>query len=217
MGPKGGVRRRSDAGVHERPAADSAACCRASASRRTKSTWAAVKGFPRERRAGSRRHLCLERHRRASTSVPDSRGVTINVHYSISAAAADRLPAAPGRRPRRLLPDGRQGLLAARATTTASSATSIAGTCRRPTRRPRCRRRRSRSCSGSKRRFRSIPQADPRRHLGMEQGLREGRLRQRDRSPPAAGQRRLGSGRHQLQHVPLDHRRAPASRWARRA
>ena len=42
---------------------------------------------------------------------------------------------------------------------------------------------------------------------GMEQGVREGRLRQRHRSPPAARQGRLGSGRHQLQHVPLDHGR----------
>ena len=58
-----------------------------------------------------------------------------------------------------------------------------------------------------------VPQADPRGHSGMEQGVREGRLRQRDRGPPAARRRRLGPGRHQLQHVPLDHLRAPASPW----
>ena len=40
----------------------------------------------------------------------------------------------------------------------------------------------------------------------MESGLREGRLRHRDRGPPAARCDRLGSRGCQLQHVPLDHR-----------
>ena len=62
-----------------------------------------------------------------------------------------------------------------------------------------------------------LSQADPRRHRRMEQGLREGRLRQRHRSPPAAGQRRLGSGRHSTTTRSAGSRPAPASRWAPRA
>ena len=60
------------------------------------------------------------------------------------------------------------------------------------------------------------PQADPRGNFGVEQGVREGRFRQCHRGPPAARQRRLGPGRHQLQHVPLDHFERRHSRWARR-
>ena len=119
-----------------------------------KSTWAEVKGFPDNVElqvaatyaSGGQAEI---------DSVPDSRGVTINVHYSISELPQHRLSAAAGRRPRRLLPHGRSRTFRGRATATGSCATSTAGTCRRPTPRPRCRRRRSRSSSGSRRRFRS--------------------------------------------------------------
>ena len=46
-----------------------------------------------------------------SMSVADSRGVTINVHYSISKFPRPGYQAATGRRSRRLFRDGRQGLL----------------------------------------------------------------------------------------------------------
>ena len=62
-----------------------------------------------------------------------------------------------------------------------------------------------------------VSQADPRRHPGMEQGVREGGLLRRDRSAAAAGRCAVGAGRHSLQHVSAGSRRAWALRWARRA
>ena len=47
-------------------------------------------------------------------TVPDSRGVTLVIHYSISRLKTDRLPAAAGRQPRGLLPHRGQGLLEGR-------------------------------------------------------------------------------------------------------
>ena len=43
------------------------------------------------------------------------------------------------------------------------------------------------------------------RHSGMEQGLRQARLHRGDRSPRAKRPGRFRSGRHPLQHLPLDH------------
>ena len=55
------------------------------------------------------------------------------------------------------------------------------------------RRPRSRSSSGSRRRCPSSTANRSARGFGVEQGLREGRLRQRDRGAAAAGRGRLGS------------------------
>ena len=142
---------------------------------------------------------------RRSTPCPTSRGATINVHYSISKIPQHRLSAAAGRRPRRLLPHGRSRIFRARATATSSSATSTAGTCKRPTRRPTCRRRRSRSSSTSRRRCRS--NIARRSTTASTSGTRPSRrpALQRHRSATAGGQGRHGSGRHPLQLLPLDH------------
>ena len=119
---------------------------------RTSRPGPAVKGFHGQRRAGSRGHLCLERHAghrhgaptaaaRRSTSTTRSaccRRPAISRGWPTTASATSSRSSRTSRR---------------RATTTASCATSIAGTCKRPIPRPSCRRRRSRSSSGSKRRF----------------------------------------------------------------
>ena len=62
MSPQGAYRRRSDAGLHERPAADRPGAAGLLVRARTRSTWADVEGVAEERRAGSGRHVCLERH-----------------------------------------------------------------------------------------------------------------------------------------------------------
>ena len=175
-------------------------------SRENKSTWAAVKGF--------QDNVELEvaaTYASSGTqdidSVADSRGATINVHYSIS------LLPQTGYQPR--LADDRVGYFL-----TVVKDFSQKGDDDRfvryinrwdlqkadpsaelspPEEADHVLARKDDSVR--------LSQADPRRHPGMEQGLREGRLRQRHRSSPAARQRRLGSGRHQLQHVPLDHGR----------
>ena len=139
-------------------------------------------------------------------TVPDSRGATINVHYSISKIPQHRLSAAIGRRPRGLLPHGGEGFFAARATATSSSATSTAGTCKRPTRRP--------ILSPPKKPIMFyLEKTVPFKYRkAIRDGIYEwnkafekaGFSNAIDR--PAAGrQRRHGPGGHPLQHLPLDH------------
>ena len=87
-------------------------------------------------------------------TVPDSRGVTINIHYSISLLPADRLSAAAGRRPRGLLPDRGQGFFQEVGRGPVRALHQSLGLAEgRPVGRA-CRRPRSRSCSGSRRRCR---------------------------------------------------------------
>ena len=50
-----------------------------------------------------------------------------------------------------------------------------------------------------------VPPVRPRGHPGMEQGLREDRLHRRHPGPRPARRRRVRSGGHPLQHLPLDH------------
>ena len=83
MSPKGGDRGRSDAGLHERPAADLAGAAGLQLLAADKSTWAAVKGFKDNIELEVAATYASSGTPRLDT-VADSRGATINVHYSIS-------------------------------------------------------------------------------------------------------------------------------------
>ena len=119
-----------------------------------KSSWAAVKAFTDNVELEVAATYASGGMAEIDT-VPDSRGVTINVHYSISQDSANRLSAATGRRSRRLLPDGGQGFFEQDRPATSSSATSTAGICKRPILRPSSRRRKADRSFTSKRPCRS--------------------------------------------------------------
>ena len=64
---------------------------------------------------------------REMDNVPDTRGATVNVHYSISYLPLERLPAAAGRRSRRVFPHGAQKIIRKKEMTNSLCATSTAG------------------------------------------------------------------------------------------
>ena len=124
-------------------------------------------------------------------------------------AARRRLPAAPRRRPRRPLPHRRQGLqhrqqghhFRALRKPLAAGAGRAGGP------------QESQQAVGPEEEDRfldrkvgagGVPRLRPRGHSRMEQGVREDRLPRRHRGAPAR-KRGFRPGRHQLQHVPLDH------------
>ncbi len=201
--------------LHERPAADLDGAARLHL-RRRQLDLGRRQGLPKEHRGAGRRDVRVERqhgdrHGARHARRDDQRALLDQQ------AAEDRLPAAAGRRSRGLLPDRRRRTSRRRRATTTSSATSTAGTCRRPTRRP--------TVSPPKKPIifwleKTVPfkYRKPIRDGIAEwnKAFEKAGFVQRDRGAAAAGRRRLGPGRHQLQHVPLDHRRAPASPWARR-
>ena len=152
----------------------------------TKSTWADVEGFPKNvelQVAATYASSGLAN----IDSVPDARGVTVNVHYSIS-----ELPVT-SYKPR--LADDRVGYFVA-AQKDFSKKDLDDRFVRYITRwnlekaDPVGRRLDAEAADRLLAREDDsvqVSQADPRRHPRMEQGVREGRLLRRDRSPPAAG------------------------------
>ncbi len=141
-------------------------------------------GVSEERRIAGRRRL----FRVASNfdTVADPRGVQVHVHYSIS-----ELPPNNGYKTR--VADDRVGYFLTvlkdfsnKDETSTSSATSTAGSWKKPTRKPSCRRRRNRSCSTSRRRSRSScgRPCGPAFWNGTRPS--EARFRRGDRSPAAA-------------------------------
>ena len=132
-------------------------------------------------------------------------------------AAADRLSAALGRRSRRLLRHGGQGLVAQERRRPLRPLHQSLGPAKgRPLGRAVAAQEADHVLARKDDSVR-LSQADPRRHPGMEQGLREGRLRQRHRSPPAARQATTGTPKTSTTTPSAGSPPGPALPWGPRA
>ncbi len=170
---------------------------------RDRSSWASVKGF--------RDNVEIEVAATYTSpgtaqfeTVPDSRGVTVNVHYSVS------LLPQTGYRPR--LADDRVGYFVTAVKDFSRKYESdrfvryinrwnlVKADPSLEVSPPQ----KTHHLLAGKDHPLGIPQTDSRGYPGMEQGVRESGLCQRDRGAGSATGRYLGSGGHQLQHVSLD-------------
>ncbi len=182
-----------------------------------RSTWAEVNGFPKNVELQVAATYASSGMANID-SVPDSRGVTVNVHYSIS-----ELPAT-SYRPR--LADDRVGYFLTVLKDFSKKESDDDRFVRYITRwnlEKADPQRRDVDAQGADHLLAGeddsvqVSQADSRRHPGMEQGLREGRLLRRDRSAAAAGRCYRGSRATFATTRSAGSRRAPALRWAPRA
>ena len=187
----------------------------------SRSTWHKVKAFPQQHRARGGGHLRRRRGMRVGDdSVIDGRGTTVVIHYGLCRAARRRLPAAPGRRPRRLLPQRRQGLQPA----TASDTAFVRYVNRWRLERADGRLEGPRQAVAAQEEDRLLDREDgagrvpggrPRGHPGVEQGVREDRLPQRHRGAPA-GETRTSTPRTSTTTRSAGSPPTTASPWGRR-